>query len=63
MNTENKKENDSKNASIQTENLLTDEKETVPGQQIGLYNEADKIDVCESVRLLNPDDNSMESRG
>lgn len=63
MNTDNKKENAGKSASIQTENLLTDEKETVPGQQIGLYNEADQVDVCQSVRLLNPDDNSMESRG
>ncbi|WP_296121830.1 hypothetical protein [uncultured Bacteroides sp.] len=39
------------------------EKETVPGQQIGLYGDADKKDVRQVVKILNPDKNSMESRG
>lgn len=39
------------------------EKETVPGQQIGLYGKADKKDVRQMVKILNPDENSMESRG
>ena len=36
---------------------------TVPGQQIGLYGNADKRDVRQVVKILNPDKNSMESRG
>ena len=39
------------------------EKGTVPGQQIGLYGNADKRDVRQVVKILNPDKNSMESRG
>ena len=37
------------------------EKGTVPGQQIGLYGNADKRDVRQVVKILNPDKNSMES--
>lgn len=39
------------------------EKGTVPGQQIGLYGNADKRDVRQVVKILNPDKNSMKSRG
>ena len=39
------------------------EKETLPGQQIGLYGKADKKDVRQMVKILNPDKHSMESRG
>lgn len=38
-------------------------KEMPPGQQIGLYSKADKKDVRQMVKILNPDKNSMESRG
>lgn len=38
------------------------EKGTVPGQQIGLYGNADKRDVRQVVKILNPDKNSMEQR-
>jgi hypothetical protein len=38
-------------------------KEMLPGQQIGLYGKADKKDVRQMVKILNPDKNSMESRG
>lgn len=38
-------------------------KETVPGQQIGLYGNADKKDVSQMVKMLNPGKHSMESRG
>ena len=34
------------------------EKGTVPGQQIGLYGNADKRDVRQVVKILNPDKNS-----
>lgn len=38
-------------------------KEMLPGQQIGLYGKDDKKDVKQMVKILNPDKNSMESRG
>lgn len=39
------------------------DKGTLPGQQIGLYNNAEKNDVSQAVQILNPDTNSMKSRG
>lgn len=52
------------NASLPSEEPMKNEKEeTVPGQQIGLYSEADSKEVCQVVDILNPDKNSMESRG
>ena len=38
-------------------------KETVPGQQIGLYGKAGRKDVRQMVKMLNPGKHSMESRG
>lgn len=64
MNTDNMKEPDAMSASLPSEEPMTNEKEeTVPGQQIGLYSEADSKEVCQVVDILNPDKNSMESRG
>lgn len=42
---------------------LENGKETVPGQQIGLYGKADEKNVDQVVKILNPDKHSMESRG
>lgn len=59
-----KKECDTLNASPFPEQPVNEnEKETLPGQQIGLYGKADKKDVRQMVRILNPDKHSMESRG
>lgn len=63
MNTDKKKEPDAANASLQSDERLTDEKGTVPGQQIGLYSKANHKEVRQVVQILNPDKNSMESRG
>lgn len=37
--------------------------ENLPGQQLGQYSDADKKDVRHMVDELNPDKNSMDSRG
>ena len=37
--------------------------EVLPGQQIAVYSEATKKDVREVVKELNPDINSLGSRG
>lgn len=37
--------------------------ETLPGRQLGLYSEVDKKDVRNMVVELNPDKNSLDSRG
>ncbi|WP_276858544.1 hypothetical protein [Bacteroides fluxus] len=42
---------------------VNNDKGTLPGQQIGLYNNAEKKDVSQAVLMLNPDTNSMKSRG
>lgn len=43
---------------------LQNEKTSVPGQQVGLYCEADARDVKQMVSLLNnPGDENQESRG
>lgn len=63
MNTDKKKEHDAANASPQAEKQPAEEKGTVPGQQIGLYSKADNKEVRQVVRILNPDESSMESRG
>lgn len=43
---------------------LQNEKTSVPGQQIGLYNDADKGDVKQMVRMLNsPEEESQQDRG
>lgn len=40
------------------------EKETVPGQQIGLYSMADHRDVRQMVKMLNsPEEQSQKDRG
>ena len=55
-----KKECDTLNASISPEQPVNEnEKETLPGQQIGLYGKADKKDVRQMVKILNPDKHSM----
>lgn len=54
---------DAHNVSSRPEQPLKDEKGTVPGQQIGLYGKANKKDVRQVVKILNPDVDSMESRG
>ena len=59
-----KKECDILNVSISPEQPVNEnEKETLPGQQIGLYGKADKKDVRQMVKILNPDKHSMEIRG
>lgn len=37
--------------------------ENLPGQQLGQYSDADKKDVRHMVDELNPDKNSLDSRG
>lgn len=64
MNTKKKKEgNDAQGASLHSEEALINEKGTVPGQQIGLYSKANNKEVRQVVKILNPDKNSLESRG
>ncbi|WP_018667949.1 hypothetical protein [Bacteroides gallinarum] len=66
MNQEKKKEEcGAPHAAPSPEQVLEkgNEAETVPGQQIGLYGKADKKDVRRMVKILNPDKDSMESRG
>ncbi|MCD8183603.1 MAG: hypothetical protein LUE99_11575, partial [Bacteroides sp.] len=63
MMTDNKKVKCDTSVSTHSEEVLENGKETVPGQQIGLYGEADKKNVEQVVKILNPDKNSMESRG
>lgn len=58
-----KEENDAHGASLQSEEALINEKGTVPGQQIGLYSKANNKEVRQVVKILNPDKNSLESRG
>lgn len=62
---EKKKEHDSQHGSLQSKQVSANENEneTAPGLQIGLYGKADKKDVRQMVKILNPDKNSMESRG
>lgn len=43
---------------------LRNEKSGVPGQQIGLYNEATKSDVAQMVTTLNsPEEENQKDRG
>ncbi|MDE6347848.1 MAG: hypothetical protein K2L60_04120 [Bacteroides sp.] len=64
MNKDNKKVSDAREASCRSEEPLRNEKETVPGQQIGLYSKADKQDVRQMVRMLNsPEEQSQKDRG
>jgi len=64
MNMDNKKACDAKEASCRSAGPLRNEKETVPGQQIGLYSNADKRDVSQMVRMLNsPEEQSQKDRG
>ena len=37
--------------------------ETLPGRQLGLYSKVDKNDVRNMVSEINPDKNSLGSRG
>ena len=43
--------------------LESKKQEVLPGQQIAVYSEATKKDVREVVKELNPDINSLGSRG
>ena len=46
------------------EEALRHKKKTVPGQQLGLYCEADKSDVRQMVRMLNsPEEEHQKGRG
>lgn len=56
---EKKKKADSK-ATVQP---LKNAKHSLPGQQIGLYGGDEKQDVKDMVKTLNPDSQSMKSRG
>ena len=38
-------------------------KETLPGRQLGLYSKVDKKEVRNMVSEINPDKNSLGSRG
>lgn len=62
METDKKQEYDAANAPLQSEPRSTEKKETVPGEQIGLYSEPDGKEVCQTVNIINPDKNSLESR-
>lgn len=59
----NEKKVDAIEASLQSPKPLANEKGIVPGQQIGLYSKANKKEVRQVVKILNPDMSSMESRG
>lgn len=37
--------------------------ENFPGRQLGLYSDEDQKDVCNMVVEMNPDKNSLDSRG
>nr|WP_302829963.1 hypothetical protein [uncultured Bacteroides sp.] len=64
MNTKKKnEENAAQEATLRSEEALINEKGTVPGQQIGLYSKANNKEVRQVVKILNPDKNSLESRG
>lgn len=63
MNTKKKVEHDAQGVSLQSEEALINEKGTVPGQQIGAYSKVDQKEVRQVVKILNPDKNSLESRG
>lgn len=62
MDIDKKQEYDATNASLPSESQATEGKETVPGEQIGLYSEPDGKEVNQMVNILNPDKNSLESR-
>lgn len=62
MDIDKKQEYDATNASLPSESRTTEEKETVPGEQIGLYSEPDGKEINQVVNILNPDKNSLESR-
>lgn len=63
METENKKKHEGQEAPEQPSQSVKSEKGILPGQQIGLYSKADKKEVRQVVKILNPDKNSLESRG
>lgn len=66
MNTDNKKKacGAKKMLHPSAEEPLRHVKKTVPGQQIGLYCEADKSDVRQMVRMLNsPEEENQKGRG
>ena len=57
-----KKNPSNKNEEAQLK-LESKKQEVLPGQQIAVYSEATKKDVREVVKELNPDINSLGSRG
>ena len=59
----NEKKVNTQEASPQSAKPLANEKGIVPGQQIGLYSKANHKEIRQVVKILNPDMNSMESRG
>lgn len=63
MNTKKSEVNDTLGVSSRPEETLINEKGTVPGQQIGLYSKVNNKEVRQVVKILNPDKNSLESRG
>ena len=64
MNTKKKMvEHSTRGVSLRSEEALINEKGTVPGQQIGIYSKASQKEVRQVVKMLNPDKNSLESRG
>lgn len=42
---------------------LQNAKQSLPGQQMGLYGDDGKQDVKDMVKKMNPDSNSLNSRG
>lgn len=62
MDIDKKQEYDATNAPLPSEPQSTEEKETTPGEQIGLYSEPDGKEINQVVNILNPDKNSLESR-
>ena len=44
-------------------NIQKDAEETLPGRQLGLYSKVDKQEVRNMVSEINPDKNSLGSRG
>ncbi len=57
-----KKRKSSKKEKVQLE-IESKKQEVLPGQQIAVYSEATKKEVREVVKELNPDRNSLGSRG
>ena len=43
--------------------IQKDAEETLPGRQLGLYSKVDKKEVRKMVSEINPDKNSLGSRG